>query len=899
MSDNNSLNSPTKAYNIAQDYTEQLEPFCSSFQDHTAETDQLHTIFELPISPSQDLFGQPTTSSSYRDSPPIGRTTVNNLSCFWSNCESSSIHQICVNTDSGFSSWTGGSDSKTRPSPNLVPSYCALPRRIISPLASSDRDSGFMLNHTDQDNLPWGQKHLNESDVSSRNLVTNPSSCLSNLPCASELNEELSDRMFIRSMSDMIKHSPTWSSPWTCSNNTYSCEYIPCKSVSQTTADMIGTYSAPNTPSNFSPFLSLGLNSINQGEYDVSNNLQSCGDIDDEIHKTSETSSHSFLSITSSYDNTHERNPYGNLYRPIPFHESKDGDGHLFSSSTSPPSLVNAHSNLRIWACPNKSTDKTHTPISLCQPQQATPSCRSRTVSYTAYLDSSSIKKHGSHVYRPGSAPLQRENLLIREEDSDSNENNEGLEEVVDSSFVYNKRRNKKATSHKSTRRYSQTYQSHSCSHYSTDINKKNAEDANIHENAANLIHCRSIHTTNQQVHPRTNLHNSSLDQCLTNVSSYNYPNTSVRYDEGCSDAHETRYTTLHSGVPPPCSVISLPTSPLNIVTTANESDNNNGLLIFRPTPMPDVVPRLGLHMNMNNNNSMITPNLTSLRQNRHPSMLLQPRCSSVPLVDLNPHYCHRQPLQQHYYYYCRDCCYPLPVSQSFYDVHSTNHLINDVTTATMNGSYTSNSRISLTLLARRLAYIGDELMLDQSRRNQSRHRLITGTLLNHSIRTVNYCTQAFWRFSFSLFSLFFTSPINYVLQSIRLIDQSLLLPLQDHTNTLITTHSSIDPSSQYTYSRQRALMHNEDIGADFRCYALHESSNQVGSNRNSPLDPSFPLIDRSIHQTTRSFQLNSPIYQTSTTTMSSSHTYPYHHESSFSSSNILQYDDNEVNERD
>ncbi|CAH8442959.1 unnamed protein product [Heterobilharzia americana] len=213
------------ADSISQTCIQHLEPFCSRCIVHTVESDLL-PISEISQSPSLDLFGEPITSSPYKDSPPIGRIKINTPSCSWKNSESSnSIQQICPHTDSGFSSWTGVGDSKTRSPPNLVPSCCALPHSVYAPLTSSNRDSDFMFSQSGEDLLSWDPENLNESDVNSRSFGTNPGPCLSNLPCANDLNEELSDRMFVRSMGDMVKNPPTWSAPWPCSNTYSSCAY--------------------------------------------------------------------------------------------------------------------------------------------------------------------------------------------------------------------------------------------------------------------------------------------------------------------------------------------------------------------------------------------------------------------------------------------------------------------------------------------------------------------------------------------------------------------------------------------------------------------------------------------------------------------------------------------------
>ncbi|CAH8442150.1 unnamed protein product [Schistosoma rodhaini] len=880
---------PPKDCNISQDCTGQLGQFCSSFEDNTTESDLLHT-FELPISPSQDLFGETTTSSSNRYSPPIGRTTVTTPSCFWKNCESS-VHQVCVNTDSGFSSWTGGGDSKARSPSNLISSYCALPHSIFSPLISSDRESVFMQNQSDQANSPWRLTHLNESDISSRNSVTSSGSCLNNLPCASELNEELSDRMFVTSISDMIRNSPTWSTPWTCSNK-YPHTYEPCKPVSQNAVDMIDSYPETIPLSDLSSFFSLGLNSEVKNECNDSNSLQSPDDINDKIYKTENFSN--FYSKASNSVCTHERNLSTHLFRPIPTHEESKLHGDLFNSSTS-SSLVNTHPNRRIAVHPIRSTD-INSNASISRQSQHT-NCRPRTISYTAYLDSS-IRK--PQINRPGSAPLQRENLFIPEEDSDSSENNERSEEMKDCHFVP-KRRNKKSTSKMSTRRFSQNYQSNSCGHYDTDINKNNFEDASILESAdftkvghhsqhTNCIYNRATNVADQQLYPRMNLDSNishiSAERCLTNLPlcpDYR----SVQYDVSRSNAHAISYSPNYT-VAPLCSVISLPTSPMmnTMPTTTNNlnewNNHNNNIPVLRSTPMPDVVPRFGLHMN-NNNANTITSNVTSF----HHSILLQPRCSSVPLIQstssptsssLNPNYSHcqyrrhQQPSDHHHY--C-DHCNLSSVPQS---IHNSG--------TDMNFSSTSINQIQHTSsLARRLACVADELMIDYSRRNRSgRYNLASGILFNYGISTANYSVQVFWRFSLNLYSLF-AFPVDYALRTMRLIISQSLSPQNTTNPSENIANPSINSSNQCTiYSRQSnnndndsgAVVGNESRFPPHNHYDVNESNQS--DLRNSALSlfsSSFsPTID-SINQTARVCQFDP---STQLSTLSSSNTYPHHH---------------------
>ncbi|CAH8440017.1 unnamed protein product [Schistosoma mattheei] len=696
----------------------------------------------------------------------------------------------------------------------------------------------------------------------------------------------------------MIRTSPTWSTPWTCSNNyPHTCE--PCRPVSQNVVDMIDSYPETIPLSDLSSFFSLGLNSEGQNACNDSNGLQSPNDISDKIHKTANPG-HFYSSKPSYSVCTHEKNPH--LFRPIPIREESKIHGDLFNSSTL--SLINTYSNRRTAVQPNRSTDINSSASISRQSQHA--NCRPRTISYTAYLDSS-IKK--PQISRPGSAPLQRENLFIPEEDSDSSENNERSEEMKDSYFVH-KRRNKKSTSKMSTRRFSQNYQSNSCGHCGTDINENNFEDASILESAnstnvghhgryTNCIYNRATNVAGQHIYPRINLDSNNLhispDQCLTNLSlcpDYR----SVQHDVSRSNTYGKGYSPNYT-VAPLCSIISLPTSPMmntmpTMTNNLNELNNHNdNIPTLQSTPMPDVVPRFGLHMNNNNNDTTaITSNITSL----HHSVLLQPRCSSVPLLQptsspttlgFNPNYSHcqyrrhQQPSDHHYY--CDHC--NLSTVPQF--IHNGG--------ANMNLSSTSINPIQHTsLLARRLAYVADELMIDYSRRNRSgRYNLTTGILFNYGIRTANYSIQAFWRFSLNLFSLF-TFTVDYVLRTIRLIIGQSPSPQNNTNPSENIANPSINSSNQCTvYSRQSILRHStnndNDSGAVVGNYSIFPPHNHYYVNesnqsdlRNSALSlpsssSSFSPAIGSINHTARFCQL-SPSTQLST--LPSSYIYPYHH---------------------
>ncbi|CAH8432292.1 unnamed protein product [Schistosoma turkestanicum] len=731
---------PPETCSISKDSTEQLKSFCSSFEDHTTESDLLHTL-ELPISPSQDLFGEPTTSSSYRDSPPIGRTTVTTPSCLWKNCESS-INQVCVNTDSGFSSWTGRSDSKTKSPSNLI---------------TSD-NSIFMLNQSDQVNFSWRPTtNLNESDVNSNNLTTNSSSCLSNLPCASELNEELSDRMFITSISDMMRNSPTWSTPWNCANK-YTDTYEPCKPVSQSTVDM--TYSYPETipPSDFSPFYSLGLDSVNQN----ANQIQSPNDTNDKIYKSPENFNSPSSSKSSYSTCIHERNPSNHLFRPIP-NQGDNEDQRDFHNSSNSSFLINTHHDRHsLEEHSNENTNKQ--PITSLTHQSQYTSChhrhhrhRPRTVSYTAYLDSSFIKK--SYIYRPGSAPLhEHENLFIPEEQSDSSENNQCAKEIIKSNSIVYKRHNKKSTLKlsSSTRRFSQNYQANSYGHCSssstsssTDKNKIHFENVHTTKNMEHLMnnntnrinnHPTIINMNDQQFYSRINLTTNknlhqSTQQCLTHLPQLCSEYRIVQNDVNCSITAHTR-----SCYSPNCTVptiSSLPNSPmLNTATTTTNNLNelstttthtttttiNSSRPILQSTTMPDVVPRLSLHINhrhsINNNNNTDTIGSNHMTLLHHRSHLLQPRCSSVPLVQSSTSTSSSSSSQSPSSSSLSSSLTPSTLAfnvqcQCYHCTHQ--HYFDH---CQLSSNYQSQSNY---LLARRLAYVADELMLDYYYHNYSR----------------------------------------------------------------------------------------------------------------------------------------------------------------------------------
>ncbi|CAH8826513.1 unnamed protein product [Trichobilharzia szidati] len=900
--------------NNSQSCIEQLEPFCSRYLIRNIESDILSSS-DIPTSPSLDLFGETITSSPYIDSPPIGRTTITTPSCSWNKCDSSSsIQQVCTNTDSGFSSWTGGGDSKTRSPPNLVSSYCALPNPIYVPLTSSNNDRSFMFNQSGPEHSTWDPTTLNEPDASHRCMVTNSCSCLSNLPCASELNEELSDRMFVRSMGDMIKNSPTWSTPWSCSNAYPSCAYVSCSPAVQSPLNVAGSYSETTT-SKFSPFLSLVMNSVNE---DNSTGVKSCDGLTNVNTDDTPKSATDSGNLFSSTITPNSVCPHGNrstpLHRPIPIHDAYTIHSHQSCSSNSSSSLANRHSNSRIWERPNRRIDNSSSSDTVKYRNHSTTTTnnnnRPRTVSYTAYLDSSCRKP--TFIYRPGSAPLQHDNLFIPEEDSDPDDesNDEYSKEIKDSHCVH-KRRKSKPPSNTSTRRFSQNYSSLSSnSYYTTDI-KINGENSRNSvttvstnteqpDNYTDGIYNRRLNRADQQVNPRTNttsmrFSDVSTNQCLTNLSFLG--DGSVQHNTNCS-TRDTRnslpdYSALSH------SINSLQNSSLNNSIFPNEiNDIDNSRIVLQP-PMPDVVPRLGLHMlyttlGSNVNSSVYHP------PPQHHLTTSQPRCSSVPLVRTslnmnhnyqqygyhnNHHYNqhhHQQPQSQqqqhHQHSYHSSNLYNLhpsgvqnpSFSQSLYDTGYP-YEINELY-ATVNSS---SNRIHLTLLARRLASVGDELMASQSCMNRSNYTLPNGLLFN-GIRRARTGLLLFWRFSSHIVTLF-TISIEYMLRSIQLISQSSSLPVGGNNDSLSTS------SNQNIYSSRRrtATYSGCSVTAYPPRHSLHTSSYDY-HRPSVDITVSPSLTEGDLHRVSEAcqtrFQSSTLAAAAATPSPSLYYAYPYQH---------------------
>nr|CAH8824016.1 unnamed protein product [Trichobilharzia regenti] len=830
--------------NNSQSYIEQLEPFCSRYLIRSIESDILSSS-DIPTSPSLDLFGETITSSPYIDSPPIGRTTITTPSCSWNKCDSSSsIQQVCTNTDSGFSSWTGGGDSKTRSPPNLVSSYCALPNPIYAPLTSSNNDRIFMFNQSGPEHSTWDPTNLNEPDASHSCMVTNSCSCLSNLPCASELNEELSDRMFVRSMGDMIKNSPTWSTPWSCSNTYPSCAYVSRSPAVQSPLNVSGSYSETTT-SKFSPFLSLVSNSLNE---DNSTGVKSCDGltnvIADDTPKTATDSGNLFSSTITPNSVSPNGNRSTPLHRPIPIHDGYTIQSHQSCSSNSSSSLANRHSNSRIWERPNRRIDNSSSSDTVKCRNHSSNNNRPRTVSYTAYLDSSCRKP--TFIYRPGSAPLQHDNLFIPEEDSDPDDESSANSKEMKDSHCVHKRRKSKPPSNTSTRRFSQNYSSLSSnSYYTTDI-KINGENSHNSvttvstnmeqpDNYTDGIYNRRLNKTDQQVNPRTNttsmhlMSDASTNQCLTNLSFLS--DGSVQHNTNYSTAAPRNSLPEYSALSH--SINSLPNSPLNnsiFPNDINEIDNNSRI-VLQP-PMPDVVPRLGLHMLYTTLGSSVNSSVYHQHHHQHHLTTSQPRCSSVPLVRTslnmnynyqqygypNHHHHHYQQQQFNHHHHQQHHLYNLhpsgvqnpSFSQSLYDTgysYETNELY-----ATTNSI---SNRIHLTLLARRLASVGDELMANQSCMNRSNYTLLNGVLFN-GIQRARTGLLSFWRFSSHIVSLF-TLSIEYMLGSIQLVNQSLPIGTDD----LLSTNSNQNIYS----SRRRTATYSGCSVTAYPQHGLHTSS--------------------------------------------------------------------------
>ncbi|VDP97602.1 unnamed protein product [Trichobilharzia regenti] len=151
-------------------------------------------------------------------------------------------------------------------------------------------------------------------------------------------------------------------------------------------------------------------------------------------------------------------------------------------------------------------------------------------------------------------------------------------------------------------------------------------------------------------------------------------------------------------------SINSLPNSPLNnsiFPNDINEIDNNSRI-VLQP-PMPDVVPRLGLHMLYTTLGSSVNSSVYHQHHHQHHLTTSQPRCSSVPLVrtSLNMNYNYQQygyPNHHHHHYQQQQFNHHHHQQHHLYNLHPT----------------------------RRLASVGDELMANQSCMNRSNYTLVS-----------------------------------------------------------------------------------------------------------------------------------------------------------------------------
>ncbi|CAH8442975.1 unnamed protein product [Heterobilharzia americana] len=628
---------------------------------------------------------------------------------------------------------------------------------------------------------------------------------------------------------------------------------------------MLTSYSE-TTPSNFSPFLSIGMNPVNQDMCDDPTSLDACGDmvndITNETFATATGPSNLFPSIIlPSCVYARENGSSTHLHRPIPTHDVNTNHNSP-SSSNSCSSIINSYSNSNIWEQPNrKNGNNSSLHTSTCY----TSNKRPRTVSYTVYLDSSHRKS--SQAYRPGSAPLQHNNLLIPEEDSDSvDENNEDPKEIQDDNHCVHQRRNKKLNSKLCARRFSQNYSSRGecTTDEKTDIgesayNSMHATASRVEHfnNSTNhIIYDRKGNRTDQLMNTHINLVSTDLSevssyQCLTNLPLPS--DRSVQHNENCSITRTRNISP--SNIASSHLVNSLPNSPLNNVIITNETDQVVNSRVISQPPMPDVVPRLGLHM-YNISGSNFIPL-------HHHSTLSQPRCSSVPLVQtsINLHQNYPQHQQQH----SLNCCdlFHFHCSQVNNPSFSAELVCDTLPNLDTELSHPSG-RIHLTLLARRLASVGDELMISQSRVIRSRYNLPSDALYN-GLRRASSSILSVWGISFSLTWLF-ASPIAYIRQTIGLIGQS----LPRGTNTIISDSSSNTPNRN-NFSRRRTATYSG--GVMNPRHSLQTTLHELHQPADDTISPVH--IDEGIHQISGSSQSRFP---TQPSIVSSLYANPYHH---------------------
>ncbi|KAF6771037.1 hypothetical protein AHF37_10710 [Paragonimus kellicotti] len=159
---------------------------------------------DSPYLASPSCFGEFSPRLDYQTSPPVGRTSFPSI-----QPESPStllMQNESGRTDSGFSSWTANADLHSKisstPDPEKHLIFDSEHEQLSHGIHSHVNSPAFcQLTHGICNR--WGCRALKQSS-SGQSRSTNQSPDLSALPCANALNEELTDRMLIRSLAEGV-----------------------------------------------------------------------------------------------------------------------------------------------------------------------------------------------------------------------------------------------------------------------------------------------------------------------------------------------------------------------------------------------------------------------------------------------------------------------------------------------------------------------------------------------------------------------------------------------------------------------------------------------------------------------------------------------------------------------